>query len=88
MILQQLPYRKSFFSNVYIDHIICGIFGISLLAQLVMNPLAMWETWVRSLGSIPGLARSPGEGKGYAFYYSDLENSMDCIGLGVAECQT
>ena len=50
MILQQLPYRKSFFSNVYIDHIICGIFGISLLAQLVMNPLAMWETWVRSLG--------------------------------------
>ena len=50
MILQQLPYRKSFFSNVYIDHIICGIFGISLLAQLVMNPLAMWETWVQSLG--------------------------------------
>ena len=22
----------------------------SLVAQLVMNPLAMWETWVRSLG--------------------------------------
>ena len=25
-------------------------FGVSLVAQLVKNPLAMWETWVRSLG--------------------------------------
>ena len=31
------------------------------------------------LGSIPGLGRSPGEGKGYPLQYSDLENSMDCI---------
>ena len=30
------------------------------------------------LGSIPGLGRSPGEGKGYPFQYSGLENSMDC----------
>ena len=29
------------------------------------------------LGSIPGLGRSPGEGKGYPFQYSGLENSMD-----------
>ena len=29
------------------------------------------------LGSIPGLGRSPGEGKGYPLQYSDLENSMD-----------
>ena len=28
---------------------------------------------------IPGLGRSPGEGKGYPFQYSGLENSMDCI---------
>ena len=27
------------------------------------------------LGSIPGLGRSPGEGKGYALQYSGLENS-------------
>jgi len=27
------------------------------------------------LGSIPGLGRSPGEGKGYLFQYSDLKNS-------------
>ena len=29
------------------------------------------------LGSIPGLGRSPGEGKGYTLQYSGLENSMD-----------
>ena len=31
------------------------------------------------LRSIPGLGRSPGEGNGYPFQYSCLENSMDCI---------
>ena len=29
------------------------------------------------LGSIPGLGRSPGEGKDYPLQYSGLENSMD-----------
>ena len=29
------------------------------------------------LGSVPGLERSPGEGKGYPLQYSGLENSMD-----------
>ena len=29
------------------------------------------------LGSIPGPGRSPGEGNGYPFQYSCLENSMD-----------
>ena len=29
------------------------------------------------LGSVPGLGRSPGEGKGYPLQYCDLENSMD-----------
>ena len=28
-------------------------------------------------GLIPGLGRSPGEGNGYPFQYSCLENSMD-----------
>ena len=28
-------------------------------------------------GLIPGLGRSPGEGKGYLFQYSCLENPMD-----------
>ena len=34
---------------------------------------------VGDLGSIPGLGRSPGEGKGYPLQYSGLENSMDCM---------
>ena len=29
------------------------------------------------LGLIPGLGRSPGEGNGYPFQYSGLENAMD-----------
>ena len=37
------------------------------------------------LGLIPGLGRSPGEGKGYPLQYSGLENSMDCIIHGVAK---
>ena len=40
------------------------------------------------LGSIPGLGRYPGEGKGYPFLYSGLENSMDCIVHGVTKSQT
>ena len=31
------------------------------------------------LGSIPGLGRSPGEGKGYPLQYCGLENYLDCI---------
>ena len=31
---------------------------------------------VGDLASIPGLGRSPGEGKGYPLQYSGLENSM------------
>ena len=38
-----------------------------------------------NLGSIPGLARSPGEGNGYPLQYSGLENSMDCIVHGVTK---
>ena len=34
---------------------------------------------VGDLGSILGLGRSPGEGKGCPLQYSGLENSMDCV---------
>ena len=34
------------------------------------------------LGLIPGLGRSPGEGKGYPLQYSGLKNSMDCQSMG------
>ena len=40
------------------------------------------------LGSIPGLERPPGEGKGYPLQYSDLENYMDCIDHRVSKSQT
>ena len=95
----------------------------SLVAQLVKNLPAMWETWVRSLGwedpwrreklptpvfsgfsggsagkehtrnagdlvSIPGVGRSPEEGKGYPFQYSALENSMDYTVHEVAKSGT
>ena len=50
------------------------------MAQLIKN--------VGDLGSIPGLGRSPGEGKGYPLQYSGLENPMDCIIDEVTESQT
>ena len=37
------------------------------------------------LGLIPGLGRSPQEGKGYPLQYSGLENSMDCISPGITK---
>ena len=56
----------------------------SLVAQLIKNPPAMWETWVQSLG----WEDSPGEGKGYPLQYSGLENSMGRIVYGVAKSWT
>ena len=56
----------------------------SLLAQLVKESACN----VRDLGLIPGLGRSPGEGKGYPLQYSGLENSMDCIVHGVTKSRT
>ena len=43
---------------------------------------------VGGLDSIPGLGRSPGEGKGYPLQYSGLEKSKDCIVHGVAKSWT
>ena len=54
------------------------------MAQMGKTPPAMWETWVL----IPGLGRSPGEGKRYPLQYSGLEDFMDCIVHGVAKSGT
>ena len=40
---------------------------------------------VGDLGSVPGLGRYPGEGKGYPLQYSGRENSMDYIAHGVTK---
>ena len=52
----------------------------SLVAQLVKNPPAMRETWVRSLGWEDPLEK----GKA-TLQYSGLENSMDCTVRGITE---
>ena len=57
------------------------MYWVSLVAQLVKNPPAMWETWVQSLG----WKDSPGEGNSYPLQYSGLENYMDYIVHGVAK---
>ena len=53
-----------------------SILGASLIKASVGKESACN---VGDLGSIPGLRRSPEEGKGYPFQYSGLENSMDCM---------
>ena len=40
------------------------------------------------LGSVPGLERSPGEGKGHLLQYSGLQNSVDCRVQGVGKSRT
>ena len=35
-------------THIIYVHICCGL-GASLVAQVVKNPAAMWETWVQSL---------------------------------------
>ena len=40
------------------------------------------------LGSIPGLGRYTGEGKGYPLQYSGLQNFVDCIVHGLAKSWT
>ena len=56
--------------------------GASLIAQLVKNPPAMWETWVLSLGWEDPLEK---EKATHSNGYSGLEDSMDCIVHGVAK---
>ena len=63
----------------YLDKITYLFLWASLVSQLVENPPAMWETWIRSLGWEDSLE------KGKATQYSGLENSMDCIIHGVAK---
>ena len=41
-----------------------------------------------NLGSIPGLGRSPGKGKGYPLQYSGMENSMDYTVHGITKSRT
>ena len=72
--------------------------GASPVAQMVKNPPAKKKKkesacHAGDLGSIPGLGRSSGEGKGYPLQYSCLENPMGrgawwAAVRGVARSQT
>ena len=53
----------------------------SLVAQLVKNPPAMQETWVRFFS----WGDPPGEGNGYPLQYPALENPRDCKVHGVVK---
>ena len=57
-------------------------------ASLVAQPVKESACNAGDLGSIPGLGRSPGEGKGYPLQNSGQENSMDYIVYGVVKSQT
>ena len=65
---------------------LCGplISWASVVAQLVKNPPAMQEIWVRSLGSEDPLEK----GKPTQSSILGLENSMDCIVHGVTKSWT
>ena len=58
-----------------------------VLALVVKHPPANSGD-IRDVGSIPGLGRSPGEGKGYPLQYSGLENSMNYMVHGVTKSRT
>ena len=57
--------------------------GASLVTPLVKTQPAVQETRL-----IPGSGGSPGEGTGYPLQYPGLENSMDCVVLGVPKSRT
>ena len=69
---------SSIFPSIRVEHL--GFPGGSAGKESVCS--------VGDLGSIPGLGRSPGEGKGYPLQCSGLESSMDCTVHGVAKSQT
>ena len=61
----------------------------ALIRGLILSGLPLWlskeSRHAGDLGSIPGLERSPGEGKGYPLQYSGLENSMGVSQLDTTE---
>ena len=59
------------------SHILIIVSVISLMGFPCGSASKESSCNVGDLGSIPGLGRYPGEGKGYPLQYSGLENSMD-----------
>ena len=74
----------------YVQIILLILFGLAFFWGCFHGSSAGEESTcnVGDLGLIPGLGRSPGEGKGYPVRYSGLENSIDYTVHGVAKSQT
>ena len=68
----------------------------SLVAQMVKDSPAVWESWVQSLGLEDPLEKGlviyssilAWTREWLPFQYSGLENSMDCIVHGVTKSRT
>ena len=58
--------------------------SVKLFHLWILESFSIEMTTFR-LGSVPGLGRSPGEGKGCPLQYCGLQNSMDCIVHGIAK---
>ena len=56
--------------------------------SLTLELVTQLSSYYRDLDLIPGLGRSPGEGKGYPLQYSGLENSIECRVHGVPKSGT
>ena len=74
--VRKIPWRRDRLPTPVFLGFPCSSFGKDSLCN------------VGDLGLIPGLGRTPGEGKGYPLQYSDLENSMDCIVHGISKSRT
>ena len=74
--------------SIMVYYKLFNIIPYAIRASLVAPLVTESACNVGDQGLIPGLGRSPGEGKGYALQYSGLENSMDCIVHGVAKSRT
>jgi len=74
------------FDSLIITENICGVLTIHSFLCVSDGKESAYDAGDLSL--IPGLGRSPGEGKGYPLQYSGLENSMDYVVHGVSESRT
>ena len=88
--VQYLPMVQFFLFHLLTKHQLKGLKKIKEWKYMLPLCSAGKESACNAgdLGSIPGLGRSPGEGKGYPLQYSGLENSMDCIVHGVSKSWT
>ena len=72
-------------SSGYADH-----FRTPTLHKICLSPLGFPDSSAgkeSTCNAVDARGRPPGEGKGYPLQNSSLENSMECIGHGVAKSQ-